>query len=121
MKTSKLILAAAVAAMGITGSITTAFAAEGYARSSVNVRSGPSTRYARVDALHRNEAVNITECRGNWCYIQHSGPDGWVSANYLKRHRSGQPQRHSNNRNRNNDVAAAAIFGVIAGAIIASH
>ena len=119
MKTSKMVFAAAVAAMTLTGSITSAFAAEGYARSPVNIRSGPSTRYARVDALYRNEAVTITECRGNWCYIQHNGPDGWVSANYLRANQAVQQQAASNKHNQ--DVAAAAIFGVIAGAIIASN
>ncbi len=118
MKTSKMILAAAVAAMTLTGSVTSTFAAEGYARSPVNVRSGPSTRYARVDTLYRNENVTITECRGNWCYVKHNGPDGWVSANYLRANQAAQPGRSNKH---NQDVAAAAIFGVIAGAIIASH
>ena len=27
-------------------------------------------------------------CRGSWCYVEKRGPDGWVSANYL---RSGRP------------------------------
>ncbi len=118
MKTDKIILAAAVAAMTFTGSISSVFAAEGYARSPVNVRSGPGTRYARVDALYRNENVTIIECRGSWCYIQHNGPDGWVSANYLSANQAVQSRRTNKH---NQDVAAAAIFGVIAGAIIASH
>lgn len=51
----------------------------------VNVRSGPGTNYRVVDALHRGEHVNVRKCRSSgWCYITHPGPDGWVSARYLR-------------------------------------
>lgn len=51
---------------------------------SLNVRSGPSTGYGVVDTLYAGENVDVRECRSNgWCYITHSGPDGWVSARYL--------------------------------------
>ena len=51
----------------------------------VNVRSGPGTSYRIVDALNRGEHVNVRKCRSNgWCYITHPGPDGWVSARYLR-------------------------------------
>lgn len=51
---------------------------------SLNVRSGPSTGYGVVDTLYAGEDVDVRECRSNgWCYITHSGPDGWVSARYL--------------------------------------
>ena len=63
----------------------TAFAAPAVATGSVNVRSGPSTGYARVDTLQRNQLVEVTGCRNGWCYIEKRGPDGWVSANYLDR------------------------------------
>ncbi len=28
--------------------------------------------------------MQIGECQSGWCYIEHDGPDGWVSANYLQ-------------------------------------
>lgn len=62
----------------------TAFAAPAVATGSVNVRSGPSTGYARVDTLQRNQLVEVTGCRNGWCYIEKRGPDGWVSARYLQ-------------------------------------
>lgn len=54
------------------------------ATASVNVRSGPGTQYRVVDTLYPGENVTIETCRSNgWCRIDHSGPDGWVSARYL--------------------------------------
>src|SRR4051812_39790277 len=58
-----------------------AFAA--VATGSVNVRSGPGTWYAKVDTLFSGERVAITDQAGSWCYVQKSGPDGWVSCRFL--------------------------------------
>lgn len=51
--------------------------------SSVNVRSGPGTNYAVVDTLRAGEQVDVDRCSGSWCYVEKSGPDGWVSSRYL--------------------------------------
>jgi len=53
------------------------------ATGNVNVRTGPGTNYAIVSQLHTGEHVDIVQCKSGWCYTEHSGPDGWVSANYL--------------------------------------
>ena len=53
------------------------------ATSSVNVRSGPGTNYSVVDTLRAGEQVDIDRCTGGWCYVEKSGPDGWVSSRYL--------------------------------------
>lgn len=61
-----------------------ALAASAQATAAVNVRSGPGTSYGVVDVLFNGEVVTVTECAtNNWCYVEHNGPDGWVSANYL--------------------------------------
>ena len=61
-----------------------AFAVEGAAASAVNVRTGPGTSFSIVDQLTAGEVVEIRECSSNgWCFVEHDGPDGWVSANYL--------------------------------------
>lgn len=65
-----------------------AFAAQAVATGNVNVRSGPSAQYQRIDTLRRNQLVEVTGCRGGWCYVEKRGPDGWVSANYLQPVRS---------------------------------
>jgi hypothetical protein len=69
-------------------------AAPASATASVNVRSGPSTGYGVVDVLRPGERVDVRECRTNgWCFIVHSGPDGWVSSNYLSSGGGVRPDR----------------------------
>ncbi len=78
----KLLAVSAMAAFATLGFAAPSFADE--ATASVNVRSGPGTQYRVVDTLYPGERVNIETCRSNgWCLIEHSGPDGWVSARYL--------------------------------------
>ncbi|MDJ0627778.1 MAG: SH3 domain-containing protein [Rhodobacter sp.] len=80
-KSLKLVLAG-VAAFIL--SAPAAPATEAQATTALNVRSGPGTSYAIVDTLTPGEIVDATECQPNgWCYITHSGPDGWVSGSYL--------------------------------------
>lgn len=83
LKRTALTLGIAVAAL--VGSSAAALAAPAFATSNVNVRSGPGTGYDQIDVLRRGEAVDIDYCRGSWCLVRKSGPDGWVSANYLAR------------------------------------
>ena len=66
-----------------------ASAAPAVATSSVNVRGGPGTSYGVVDTLRPGEAVDVLGCRSGWCYVEKSGPDGYVSANYLRRSSGG--------------------------------
>ena len=78
----KILAVSALAAMTSLGFAGVSFADE--ATASVNVRTGPGTSYRVVDTLYAGEQVNIETCRSSgWCYITHSGPDGWVSARYL--------------------------------------
>ena len=81
LKKTALTLGLAVLTLGATAD--TAYAATAYATGSVNVRSGPGTGYRVVDRLSRGERVDVQDCRGSWCRVVKSGPDGWVSANYL--------------------------------------
>jgi hypothetical protein len=77
-----IIAASALAAAAAVGFASAAVADE--ATASVNVRSGPGTQYRVVDTLYAGERINIETCRSNgWCLVEHSGPDGWVSARYL--------------------------------------
>jgi uncharacterized protein YraI len=63
--------------------LTPSLAQAATATSAVNVRNAP-VNGAIVDTLQRGEQVDIDRCQSNgWCYVIKSGPDGWVSANYL--------------------------------------
>ncbi len=75
--------ATAVAATAVVVFLPAAQAAPGTITSNVNVRSGPGTNYEVVDTARRGTQVDVQQCQGSWCYIVKSGPDGWVSANYL--------------------------------------
>ncbi|MBD8063995.1 SH3 domain-containing protein [Devosia sp. PTR5] len=78
-----LVTGVAVTAAAVVVFLPAAQAAPGTATNNVNVRSGPGTGYAVVDALRRGDRVDVQRCQGSWCYVVKPGPDGWVSANYL--------------------------------------
>lgn len=92
-----------------------AAALEATATRAVNVRSGPGANYTKVDVLSSGEAVNIKECKSNWCYVEHSGPNGWVSGNYLK---ADEGASSSSSGGQKIDPALAAILAAILGAVI---
>ena len=85
MSLKRTALTFGIAAAALLGSSIAALAAPAYATSNVNVRSGPGTGYGQVDVLRRGDSVDIDYCRGSWCFVNKSGPDGWVSASYLSR------------------------------------
>ncbi len=120
MKLSEYIRIFAVAGIGFAISAGNAAAVEATAKSAVNVRSGPGTGYGKVDVLFGGEEVDITECQGNWCYVEHPGPDGWVSANYLIA-KQGAGSSSSSSGGNAGDAAALAILGVIVGGILAGN
>lgn len=84
MKLSYYAALATISAAGLLASTLTASATPAQSTTALNVRSGPGTSYGVVDTLTPGEQVEVNECATNgWCYIEHSGPDGWVSSNYL--------------------------------------
>ena len=92
MNTGKTLRLISATILGILATTTFASAADiaAIATGNVNVRTGPSTAYTRVDTLQRGEYVTVKQCQNGWCYVDHRGPDGWVSANYLANARNGQ-------------------------------
>ena len=52
----------------------------------LNVRSGPSTRFRIIFALPPDACgvrVNWNSCQGNWCRIVFRGRGGWVNTRFL--------------------------------------
>lgn len=76
-----------IAVAAVVGSSVAALAAPAFATTNVNVRSGPGTGFGVIGVLSRGEGVDIDYCRGSWCFVNRSGRDGWVSANFLERDR----------------------------------
>jgi len=116
MKLSNFISVFVAAGIGLAATVDIAAALEASAKSAVNVRSGPGVSYSKVDVLYAGEGVEITECRGNWCHVQHPGPDGWVSGRYLIASESVEAQPGNNAAD---DAVAAAILGAIIGGVLA--
>ena len=85
----KLPLAALTLTLAITGLFSATSVASATSQNvaiasvSLNVRAGPSTRFTAIDTLYPGEVVQTRTCQSGWCYITHSGPDGWVAARYL--------------------------------------
>lgn len=75
-----IICAAAVVVLPATAS-----AAPAQATAAVNVRSAPTTSSRVVDTLRPGQTVDVLGCRSGWCYVEKSGPDGYVSSRYLRR------------------------------------
>lgn len=120
MKLSDYISVFVAAGIGLAVSAGAAAAVEAVARSAVNVRSGPGVSHARIDALYAGEAVNVTQCRRSWCYVEHLGPNGWVSKNFLRATGSSAPSGGSGSSSAAGDAAAAAILGAIVGGILSN-
>ena len=75
---------AGLAGLALLAGAASASAFEAEAKSAVNVRTGPGTTYGIVDKLEPGELVTVTECApNNFCFVEHDGPDGWVSASFL--------------------------------------
>ena len=89
-----------------------ALAVSAHATGNVSVRTGPGTNYNRVDTLHTGESVDVRQCQSGWCYVEHSGPDGWVSANYLSQNGwSGGNSGGNSGSNSDPDIGFSFGFG----------
>jgi len=94
MDIRKLTKIAALATMGIVITASSAFAYTAKSSAALNVRSGPGTGYNVVDALYTGEKVNVEKCTKSrkWCYVTHTGANGWVAASYLQKVGSHKPK-----------------------------
>ena len=63
---------------------TTSFSGTKYVNaSSLNVRKGPSTKYAAVGSLARNATVQLSYSVGNWVLVKSGSITGFVNSSYL--------------------------------------
>lgn len=83
MNIMKITRTAAIGVVAIALSATAALAVEAQATGWVNVRSGPNVSFSLLSHLQPGQGVNISHQSNGWCYVQKSGPDGWVSCRYL--------------------------------------
>lgn len=84
MTLKKNAITGGLAAMMVMVMTAGAFAWSAHATTTLNVRSGPGTNFRVVDTLRGGERVHVEYCRGSWCFVDKSGPNGWVSQSYLR-------------------------------------
>ncbi|MDN2564824.1 SH3 domain-containing protein [Aquibium sp. A9E412] len=79
----KLRTAAVAAGLLVPGVATAATSA--IVTTDLNIRSGPSTSYARFGTIPDGDRVTVYGCVRdyNWCEVRWAGRQGWVSGNYL--------------------------------------
>lgn len=83
MTLNKLSLVTVLAAAVFATSSVAAFAETAMAETDVKVRDDASKYAAWIDTLYAGEIVDVVDCYSGWCYVEHSGPDGWVKKNKL--------------------------------------
>ena len=49
----------------------------------VNLRSGPSTSYGKVQLVDRGTKVKAAAKEGNWTFVSVGSKFGWISSDYL--------------------------------------
>ncbi|MBN9046962.1 MAG: SH3 domain-containing protein [Rhizobiales bacterium] len=80
----KLILKAAIVAAGVLAA-GAAQAANAISTTNLNLRTGPSTRYATMGAIPGGAPVTVHGCTSGygWCRVSYGGAYGWASSRYL--------------------------------------
>ena len=59
-----------------------AFAAEGIANASVNLREGPGSSHGVITIIPAGATVDVSACE-SWCQITYGEYQGWVSSRYI--------------------------------------
>ena len=54
-----------------------------YTTAGVNLRSGPSTSYERINTVELGTKVDVAAREGNWSFVRVEGKFGWINSDYL--------------------------------------
>lgn len=75
----------ALAAAILVASAAAAFASPAVVTGGANVRAGAGVNYPIVSHVSYGQPVDVDYCTpsGKWCFVEKSGKDGWVSAQFL--------------------------------------
>lgn len=71
----------------------------------LNVRTGPSTSYAKIATLSYGQSVNVLSTSNGWSKINYSGSTGYVSSQYLQ---STKPSSSSSSNSGSTSVSSSA-------------
>ena len=93
------IVGALVMTMGVTKPIEVdAATASGTATSTVNVRTGASTKYRTIGKLKKGTKVKILSSKNGWHKVKYSNKTGWSSGKYIKKSTSSSSNRNVKKR-----------------------
>ena len=80
------IISSLIVMLGVTTPIDAASCEKGtVTASSLNVRSGASTKYRKIGSLEKGNTVNIYDAKDGWYKIKYDGANGWVSQKYVSK------------------------------------
>ena len=71
----------------------------------LNVRTGPSTSYAKIATLSYGQSVNVLSTSNGWSKINYNGSTGYVSSQYLQ---STKPSSSSSSNSGSTSVSSSA-------------
>ena len=71
----------------------------------LNVRTGPSTSYAKIVTLSYGQSVNVLSTSNGWSKINYNGSTGYVSSQYLQ---STKPSSSSSSNSGSTSVSSSA-------------
>ena len=93
------IVGALVMVMGVTKPIEVdAATVNGTATSTVNVRTGASTKYRAIGKLKKGTKVKILSSKNGWHKVKYSNKTGWSSGKYIKKSTSSSSTRNVKKR-----------------------
>ena len=80
------IVGALVMTMGVTKPIEVdAATTNGTVTSTVNIRTGASTKYRKIGKLKKGTNVKILSIKNGWYKVKYNNTTGWSSGKYIKK------------------------------------
>jgi uncharacterized protein YraI len=76
--TTKLSIGALLATVVFTASAVVALAAPAVTTTDTQLRDDASYGADWIETIYAGEHLNVQDCSGSWCYVDHDGNEGWV-------------------------------------------
>src|SRR5437763_17037540 len=76
--TTKFSLGALMATAALAASAVVALAAPAVTTSNTQLRDDASYGANWIETLYQGEHLNVQDCSGGWCFVDHEGNEGWI-------------------------------------------
>jgi uncharacterized protein YraI len=81
--TTKLSLGTLLATAAFAASAVVALAAPAVTTSDTQLRDDASYGANWIETVYQGEHLDVQDCSGGWCYVDHDGNEGWVRKNKI--------------------------------------